>query len=107
MTSNRVESKDRPTYYRQPIHLASNEWGSDLMLRVAIQWFRRNPKKAPHSLVEVHEHGGWRLSYIHDGTIVETANDRAELCPKAKQFLEETRDGEWIYLRTIKRGVVG
>ncbi len=38
--------------------------------------------------VEVHEHGGWYLTFLRDGTIVGTANDQAHLDNKAIQFLD-------------------
>ena len=58
------------------IHLADNEWGCETMEQVARDWF------ADHSLcqfVEVHEHGGWWLTYRRDLSICGTANDCAVL----------------------------
>jgi hypothetical protein len=37
--------------------------------------------------VQVHEHAGWFLTFLRDGTIVGTANDQAHLNDKATEFL--------------------
>ena len=66
------------------VFLGPKEYGSDLMKRVAMEHFR---KEENLDVVEVHEHGGWYLAYLCDGTIVGTANDTAQLDPKAISFL--------------------
>ncbi len=66
------------------IFLGPREWGNDLMRRVAMEALAADPSL---DVVEVHEHGGWYLTFLRDGTIVGTANDQAHLNDRAIQFL--------------------
>ncbi len=78
--------RDGKVYARKLwIFLGPHEWGNDLMRQVAMGAF-----SADDSLdaVEVHEHGGWYLTTLRDGTIVGTANDQACLSDRAIQFLK-------------------
>jgi hypothetical protein len=66
------------------IFLGSREWGNELMRQVAMEALATDPSL---DAVEVHEHGGWYLTFLRDGTIVGTANDQAQLSDSAVQFL--------------------
>jgi hypothetical protein len=66
------------------IFLGPREWGNDLMRQVAMEALATDPSL---DAVEVHEHGGWYLTFLRDGTIVGTANDQAQLSDEATQFL--------------------
>ena len=66
------------------IFLGAREWGNDLMRQVAREAFTTN---ASLDAVEVHEHGGWYLTFLRDGTVVGTANDQAHLDDRATEFL--------------------
>ena len=69
--------------YQVYIHLASDEWGNDIMRRIADEYARHHAERP--LIVAVHEHAGWRLSYLYgapgiaDGAICGTANDSAVL----------------------------
>lgn len=74
------------TLYIGRVHLASNEW-SDAMEKARDEYFARYPESShPLMVVTVHEHGGWWLQYLRDGTVVGTANDAARLSAKAEAF---------------------
>src|SRR6516165_7755297 len=66
------------------IFLGPREWGNDLMRQVAMEALATDPSL---DAVEMHEHGGWYLTFLRDGTIVGTANDQAQFSDKAIQFL--------------------
>ncbi len=72
------------------IYLAGNEWGNELMRKVADDFARDNAGRP--LIVEVHEHAGWYLAYLYgaphidDGTICGTANDGASLSPAVVRF---------------------
>ena len=66
------------------IFLGASEWGNDLMRQVAKEAFATD---ASIDAVEVHEHAGWYLTFLRDGTVVGTANDQAHLADKATDFL--------------------
>jgi hypothetical protein len=66
------------------IFLGPKEWGNELMKQVAMEAFAN---ETTIDAVEVHEHGGWHLTFLKDGTIVGTANDMAQLSDKAVAFL--------------------
>jgi hypothetical protein len=68
------------------IKLGPKEYENELMLRVAMEAFDNDSSL---DAVEVHEHGGWYLTYLRDGTIVGTANDQARLNDKAIEFLRK------------------
>lgn len=63
--------------------LGSNEWGNELMWQVANERFAADPTL---DVVEVHEHGGWYLSYNRDGLIVDTANDTCRMSSKVYEW---------------------
>jgi hypothetical protein len=67
------------------INLGPKEWENELMNQVAMEAFAADSSL---DVVEVHEHAGWFLSYLRDGTVVGTANDRAHLSTKAIDFLK-------------------
>jgi hypothetical protein len=67
------------------IYLGPQEWGNELMSQVATDAFAADPSL---DAFDVNEHAGWFLTYLRDGTIVDTANDRAYLNDKATKFLE-------------------
>jgi hypothetical protein len=58
------------------IYLADNEYGNELMDRIAAEFFEANPNE---QFVLVYEHAGWYLGYRRDGTRWATANDTARL----------------------------
>ena len=66
------------------IYLGPREWGNELMTQVAMEAFATDVSL---DAVQVHEHAGWHLTFLRDGTIVGTANDQAHLRDKATQFL--------------------
>lgn len=77
--------RDGKVYARKLwIKLGDTEWGNDLMRQVAMEAFASDDSL---DAVEVHEHAGWYLTFLRDGTIVGTANDQAQLCDKAIAFL--------------------
>jgi hypothetical protein len=67
------------------VYLGPKEWGNELMSEVATEAFAADPSL---DAVEVSEHAGWFLTYLRDGTIIETANDRAHLAVNATKFLK-------------------
>jgi hypothetical protein len=69
------------------VYLGPKEWGNELMSQVATEAFSADPSL---DAVQVNEHAGWFLTYLRDGTIVDTANDRAVLNDKATNFLKST-----------------
>jgi hypothetical protein len=77
--------RDGKVYARKLwIFLGAKEWGNDLMRQVAEEALTTDPSL---DAVEVHEHGGWYLTSLRDGTIVGTANDQAHLNDRAIQFI--------------------
>lgn len=77
--------RDGKVYARKLwIFLGEKEWGNDLMREVARETFATD---ASLDAVEVHEHGGWYLIFLRDGTVVGTANDQAHLDDRATEFL--------------------
>jgi hypothetical protein len=95
------------------IHLAPDEWGSELMERVATNEFRA--RGCPSDLlIEVYEHAGWSLSYIWDEAserviVVESANDSAVFQGKAAEWRSTRKEAmldetlEYKYLGCIRR----
>ena len=67
------------------VYLGPQEWGNELMNAVATEAFAADPSL---DAVQVNEHAGWFLTFLRDGTIVDTANDRACLADKATNFLK-------------------
>jgi hypothetical protein len=77
--------RDGKVYARKLwIFLGPKEWGNELMRQVARDAFATD---ASLDAVQVHEHGGWHLTFLRDGTVVGTANDLAQLNDKATEFL--------------------
>jgi hypothetical protein len=91
--------------YRTYIHLASNEWGNELMRQVADE-YAATMKRRP-LIVAVHEHSGWTLSFLYgapgiaDGAVCETANDAAVLPDAITNFGERIQSIN--VLETIRR----
>ena len=56
------------------IQLHADEWGNDLMRRVAEDHLARHPEI---DFVLILEHAGWYLGFRRDGTCWATANDGA------------------------------
>src|ERR1022692_4963162 len=72
--------RDGKVYARQLwIYLGDNEWGNELMWQVASEALVAD---ASLDAVQVNEHAGWYLTFLRDGTIVDTANDQAHLSDK-------------------------
>jgi hypothetical protein len=88
------------------VQLAADEWASGgFMEKARDEYFAQYPESThPLMVVTVHEHGGWWLQYMRDGTIVGTANDAAVLSVKATAFRELVKRIELQYLPTIRRG---
>jgi hypothetical protein len=85
--------RDGKVYARKlRIFLGDNEWGNDLMRQVAMEAFASD---AALDAVQVHEHAGWYLTFLRDGSIVGTANDEACLSAKAEKFLKSIYGYEW------------
>jgi hypothetical protein len=65
------------------VRLASDEWGHELMWKVA-----RDTMDADTTLDAVHviEHGGWHLMFNRDGLVVGTANDNCRLSERVLQW---------------------
>ena len=80
-----VERKGKVYARKLFIYLGPREWGNELMSQVAAEAFQADGSL---DAVQVHEHGGWFLTYLRDGTIVGTANDQASLSAKAVAFLK-------------------
>lgn len=76
--------------YRVYVYLASNEWGNELMKKIADEYAAQSDKRP--LVVEVHEHAGWYLSYVYgapniaDGTTCGTANDAAHISQDIIKF---------------------
>jgi hypothetical protein len=79
------------TAYRVYIYLAANEWGNELMRKVAADYATEHADKWP-LIVSVHEHAGWHLSFLYgaphiaNGTVCGTANDMATLSQAVIDF---------------------
>ncbi len=77
--------RDGKVYARKLfVYLGPREGGNELMSQVATEAFTDD---STVDAVQVHEHGGWFLTFLRDGTIVGTANDQAHLSAKAVTFL--------------------
>lgn len=93
--------------YCVTVFLASNEWGNDLMQKVAEEVFG-DPQYADKQplVVLVNEHAGWFLNYaLIDGvvTTIGSANDSAVYTGAKQQFREKIRGAKWEHLPTIRR----
>jgi hypothetical protein len=87
-----------------PIFLADGEYGNEKMKQVASEAFAKRPEEQGKVLVvEVHEHAGWYLTYLRDGTIVGTANDMASFSDEAKRFHAAAKGATYEYLPSIRR----
>ena len=78
-------------YTHQTIHLADDEWSTNLMQMIAEEaigaW-----RGYGELVVEVWEHGGWHLTFAAINGVVEcvsSANDCATFSKKIKQFWSE------------------
>jgi len=96
-------------YTHQMIHMTDDEWGNELMLELATEAIQAFT--GPGELVvEVHEHGGWFLTFARiNGKIecVSSANDCAQFTQKITQFWSDYNSaGKWLkisYARPIRR----
>lgn len=83
--------------HRACLDLADDEWGNELMGRVAREYADQHREAWP-LIVCVYEHAGWFLSYlfgapgVEDGAICGTANDGASLSRAVLAFGETIRD---------------
>jgi hypothetical protein len=98
-----------PLFTVQPVYLAAGEYDQpdatygSLMRRIAVQLLQQ--PDGP-TLVEVHEHGGWWLSYAWvDGrfTIVSTANDQWQAPPEIVEFWKRFNNARVEYRPAIRR----
>ena len=104
MAKNIVAHDHSKFLYRLVIQLADNEWGNQLMDRVASEALVEHRDK-PNLVVVVQEHAGWFLSYTHGREIVDTANDTAVLSHPAREFWEKVRGLPEVHLGYIRRNV--
>ena len=63
--------------------LGSDEWGHELMLKVAQE---RLAADDTLDVVQVIEHGGWQLSFNRDGLCVGTANDTCRMSDRVLEW---------------------
>ena len=99
---NQVE--ETPTRHHVTVFLGGNEWGNELMLKVAEDLFSLSTDKE-NLLVTVHEHAGWYLSYamINENIrCVSSANDRAEFPEEVRRYWESNQ-GVKTTLEVIRR----
>ena len=79
------------------VRLGDNEWGNELMAKIAQQVFNDpSYRDIENLIVHVIEHAGWALSYLRDGTIVGSANDAAVFCEKSRNFVGSIERVEYI-----------
>lgn len=67
-------------------HLARDEWGNEVMKKVAEARFAADPSI---DVVTVHEHAGWSLSWNRAGDVVGTANDAAWFPQRVRDFCRQ------------------
>lgn len=98
--------ESKPPFADQWIHLADNEWGSDLMEEVARKAFAEFEGAEKRLAVMVHEHAGWNLTFGRiDGRMacVSSANDTAVFGPKVKEWWREYNSSTRLNLKSIRR----
>ena len=91
----------------QLVHLADNEWGNELMLKVATELLDQH-RDDPYYFVTVYEHAGWFLSYARiDGEIriVSTANDAAVFPDVVRNWWKQVNQetSGYIHVPAIRR----
>ncbi len=97
----------RPVFYRLLIYLADDEWGNQLMIRLADEALA-DPRYAACQplVVAVYEHGGWWLEFaLLEGstTVVASANDLAMFYGAAQAFRERYSSGNVTMVGDIRR----
>jgi hypothetical protein len=100
---------EREAVVTQWIHMASDEWGCNLMDAVADEAFGKYEGDKSKLLVEVHEHGGWYLAYAWiDGRVrvVSSANDAACFPKEVSEFWRMYNKASRTMLPTIRRGQI-
>jgi hypothetical protein len=65
------------------IYLNHDEWGNSKMEELARATFDADPSI---DCITVYEHGGWYLGWNRDFVCISTANDMAQLSPKAHEW---------------------
>lgn len=103
---NNAAVETREPMKLQWIHLASDEWGSDLMDRIAKDYFDTYIGDKTRLVVEIHEHAGWFLAYGFIGGRVRTigsANDSARFDEDVKAFWKKLEGGANAMIPSIRR----
>lgn len=65
------------------VRCGPSDWGNERMAALAKEAFEGAPEV---DVVDVYEHGGWRLAYNRSGLVVGTANDMAVMGPAVREF---------------------
>lgn len=95
--------------YEVWVHLADNEWGLEIMDRLAREYIDKHVSqvKAGETIcVTIHEHGGWWLSYTMIGgkmITVGSANDRAIYKDSVREWRERSYYSHRQLLESIRR----
>ena len=107
---NPVPLLNRPVAATQYIYLAHDEWGGEVMDRVAAERFAEYEFDKELLLLEVHEHAGWFLAYAWiDGKprCVSSANDAARFSDAVKEWWKRFNNNVGsVWIKSIRRGRV-
>ncbi len=82
------------------IHLASDEYGNEIMTQAAREAFDTHPEL---DVVEVYEHGGWYMNIDRSGRVVGSANDAAVYTPEIIAWWKAMNSRDWKQLPSIYR----
>jgi len=102
-----MSTTDSLEFHKLLIHLADDEWGNELMARLAAEALA-NPSYAAFQplVVSVYEHAGWWLEFtLLEGctAVVASANDGAEFHGAAQAFRERYCNGSVTMVGDIRR----
>jgi len=92
------------------VYLTADEWGTDLMTKVADEYFAETLLSNPWQLLYVHEHAGWALGFARVGgrvRVVASANDAAVYSPEVQAFRSRTYSMPREDLPEIRRPAKG
>jgi hypothetical protein len=70
------------------------------MKEAALEAFAARPEA---EVVTVYEHGGWWMTFLPDGTVVNTANDQGQYSGKALEFRKQQSGKDWECIGEIRR----
>lgn len=92
--------------YHITVKLAANEWGNELMRKIAQETFEQFKDKSP-LIVEIREHAGWflvfALSNENEIVTIGSANDAANFYGESKNLREKYFSMKHNYLPSIQR----